>query len=357
MRAKIEMLQDLTPPIQTGHHILMILKTEVAVTTITETILINSVEPRWATMDFFKTLVLQISKEWWLSKIYMKLSQIKNRSQRLKSKMCRRKSRHQNKKPLLNHQPKKLRPRRKSPNQLLMDKNHQKKLTRKSLLNLMICRRKSKKKRKLLRPSNKRTKKIKRKKFKKRTLSSTTWALSLLSTRPNLIGTMWNPCSRATVSKPRLATLWSRQYQMDLMLKLLRLELLPKVTPFSHMKISWKCGKLILLCNRKRDSKKNTSRASGASTKTKTTTSICMIPTGSYKSSCRTKVNQVSLLNRALLLRNNLYHRKPHLSLQTSRSKTKLMIQSPCSTKTQIYLNNKLKKPKLLSPNQAISSR
>jgi len=258
-------------------------------------------------------------------------------------------------KPLLNHQPKKLRQmsKRKSPNLLLMDKNHQKKLTRKSLLNLMICRRKSKKKRKLLRPLNKRTKKIKRKKFKKRTLSSTTWALSLLSTRPNLIGTMWNPCSRATVSKPRLATLWSK----DQMLKLLMLELLPKVTPFSHMKISWKCGKLILLCNRKRDSKKNTSRASGANSKTKTTTSICMIPTGSYKSSCRTKVNQVSLLNRALLLRNNLYRRKPHLSLQTSRSKTKLMIQSPCSTKTQIYLNNKLKKPKLLSPNQAISSK
>jgi hypothetical protein len=63
MKAKIEMLQDLTPPIQTGPHILMILKTEPAVTTITETILINSVEPRWATMDFFKTLVLQISKE------------------------------------------------------------------------------------------------------------------------------------------------------------------------------------------------------------------------------------------------------------------------------------------------------
>ena len=63
MKAKIEMLQDLTPPIQTGHHILMILKTEVAVTTITETILINSVEPRWVTMDFSKTLVLQISKE------------------------------------------------------------------------------------------------------------------------------------------------------------------------------------------------------------------------------------------------------------------------------------------------------
>ena len=63
MKAKIEMLQDLTPPIQTGLHIPTILKTEVAVTTIMETILINSVEPRWATMDFFKTLVLQISKE------------------------------------------------------------------------------------------------------------------------------------------------------------------------------------------------------------------------------------------------------------------------------------------------------
>jgi len=64
MKAKIEMLQDPTPPIQTGLHILMILKTEVAVTTIMETILINSVEPKWATMDFFKALMFpKISKE------------------------------------------------------------------------------------------------------------------------------------------------------------------------------------------------------------------------------------------------------------------------------------------------------
>lgn len=66
MKAKIGILQDLTPPIQTGRHILMILKTELAVTTITtlpqETILTNSVEPKWATTDFFKTLALSQAK-------------------------------------------------------------------------------------------------------------------------------------------------------------------------------------------------------------------------------------------------------------------------------------------------------
>lgn len=224
MKAKIETLQDPTPPIQTGLHIPMILKTELAVTTITETILINSVEPKWATMDFSKTLVLlPISKGWWLSRIYMRLNKIKNRSPRPKIRLLhqsRRKMRHRNLSPLLlNHLPKKLRlvQRRKRPN--LMDKNHPKKSTRKQALNLMNWRRKSKKKRKLLRQSKKRTKKINRKKHKRRILSLITWALSLLSTRPNLIGTMWNPCSRAIVSKPRLAVLWPSQ---DLMLKLLR---------------------------------------------------------------------------------------------------------------------------------------
>lgn len=63
MKAKIEMLQELTPRIQTGLHILMIPETEVAVTTIMETILINSVEPKWVTMDFFKALMFpKISK-------------------------------------------------------------------------------------------------------------------------------------------------------------------------------------------------------------------------------------------------------------------------------------------------------
>jgi len=59
MKVKIGMLQDLIPLIQTGLHFLMIPKTELAVTTIMETILINSVEPRWVTMDFFKALVLK----------------------------------------------------------------------------------------------------------------------------------------------------------------------------------------------------------------------------------------------------------------------------------------------------------
>ena len=318
MKAKIGILQDLTPPIQTGRHILMILKTELAVTTITtlpqETILTNSVEPKWATTDFFRTLASFQAKGWWLSKIYMILNKIKNRSQSLKINkirlllnLSRREtsrthiSRHRNQKTFLQNLPKRLRQmsRRMSPN--LMDKLP--KSNRRWVLNhLMNCRRKSKKKRKRSRPSNIRTKKINRKNPKRRTPSSTTWALSLLSTRPNLIGIMWNPYSRATVSKPRLAALWLKKDRI-----LMRSELLPKVTPFSHMRTSWKCGKLTLLCNKKRDSRKNTSKPSTPNSKTKTAASICMIPTGSYKSSCRkAKVNKLLILTMpALLLRNN----------------------------------------------------
>jgi len=249
-------------------------------------------------------------------------------------RQSRRKMRHRNQWSLLNHLPKRLRQmsRRKTPN--LMDKNHQKRLTRKPALNQMNCRRKSKKKRQSLRKWKERTKKTSRKKRKRRTLWSTTWALSLPSTRPNLTGTMWNPCSRATASRPRLAALWPSLAQM---LRPRRLELSPKETPFSRMRTSWKCGKLTLLCNRKKDSKKSTSRAPGASSKTKTTASICMIPTGSCKSWCRkARVSQLILIKQALVPRNNQWLK--HSLLQTSRSKStqQLMIQYPCLIKTQI---------------------
>lgn len=58
MKAKIGMLQALILLIQTGRHTLMIRKMGLVATTTTKMILTTSVEPHWATMVYFRVLVL-----------------------------------------------------------------------------------------------------------------------------------------------------------------------------------------------------------------------------------------------------------------------------------------------------------